>query len=69
MFLLLPKDQTFIFNYISSIVKIGLPVLEKKILSGFYHILAQQQSWSFDLDFGIKFSLPLPRDAPHKISV
>ena len=25
--------------------------------------------YSCDVDFGIKLSLPLPRDAPHKISV
>ena len=35
----------------------------------FYHISVQRPSWSCDLDFGIKLSLPLPRDAPHKISV
>ena len=35
----------------------------------FYHIWARRPSWSCDLDFGIKLSLPLPRDAPHKISV
>ena len=29
----------------------------------------RRPSWSCDLDFGIKLSLPLPRDAPHKISV
>ena len=36
-------------------------------LSGY--IWAWRPSWSCDLDFGIKLSLPLPRDAPHKISV
>ena len=49
--------------------EIGLPVLEKKILSGFYHIWAWQPSWSCDLDFAIKLSSPLPMDAPHKISL
>ena len=38
-------------------------------LSGFYHIWTRWPSWSCDLDFGIKLSLPLLRDAPHKISV
>ena len=55
--------------YIPSFVKIGLPVLEKKIFSGFYHIVAQQPSWSCDLNFGITLSLPLPRDAPQIFSL
>ena len=46
-----------------------LPVLEKKIFSGFYHIWAWRPSWSCDVDFAIKLSLSLPMDAPHKISV
>ena len=37
--------------------------------SGFYHIWAWWPSWSCDLDFAIKLSLPLPMDTPHKISV
>ena len=52
-----------------SFMKIGLPVLEKKILNGFYHIWAWRPSWSCDLDFAIKLSSPLPMDAPHKISL
>ena len=42
---------------------------EGRFLGGFYHIWARRPSWSCDPDFGIKLSLPLPRDAPHKISV
>ena len=42
---------------------------EEDFLSVFYHIWARRPSWSCDLDFGIKLSLPLPRDAPHKISL
>ena len=38
-------------------------------LSVFYHIWAWRPSWSCDPDFAIKFSSPLPRDAPHKISL
>ena len=34
-------------------------------LSGFYHIWAWRPSWSCDPDLAIKFSSPLPRDAPH----
>ena len=52
-----------------TMLQIGLLVLEKKILSGFYHIWAWWPSWSCDLDFANKLSLPLPMDAPHKISV
>ena len=33
------------------------------------YIWARRPSWSCDLDFGIKFLSPLPRDAPHKISL
>ena len=32
-------------------------------------IWARRPSWSCNLDFRIKLSLPLPRDAPYKISV
>ena len=35
----------------------------------FLHICAWRPSWSCDPDFAIKFSSPLPRDAPHKISL
>ena len=50
-------------------MKIGPPVLEKKIFEGFYHIWAWRPSWSCDLDFAIKLSSPLPMDAPYKISL
>ena len=55
--------------YIPSFVKIGPPVLEKKILflKGFYHIWAWRPSWSCDLDHLYKLSFPLPKEAPHKI--
>ena len=53
--------------YIPSFVKIGPPVPEKKILKGFYHILAWRPSWSCDLDAANKISFPLPKEAPHKI--
>ena len=43
------------------------PVLEKKILKGFYHIWAWQPSWSCDPDAANKLSFPLPKEAPHKI--
>ena len=33
---------------IPSFVEIGLPVLEKKIFKGFYHIWASLPSWSCD---------------------
>ena len=51
----------------TSFVEISLPVLEKKILKGFYHIWAWQPSWSCDPDVANKISFPLPKDAPHKI--
>ena len=47
--------------------EIGLPVQEKKIFSGFYHIWAWRPSWSCDQDPANKLSFPLPMDAPHKI--
>ena len=52
--------------YIPSFVKIGLPVQEKKIFSGVYHIWAWRPSWSFDLDFANKLSSPLPMVAAQK---
>ena len=55
--------------YIPNFVKIGLPAQEKKILSVFYHIWAWRPSWSCDLDFAIKLSLPIPMNAAHKISL
>ena len=52
-----------------SFVKIGLPVLEKKIFDVFYQMWAWWPSWSCDPDLAIKLSFPLPMDAPHKISL
>ena len=46
---------------------IGLPVIEKKLFKGFYHIWAWQPSWSCDLDHLYKHLFPLPKEAPHKI--
>ena len=54
-------------SYIPSFVEIRLPVLEKKILKGFYHIWAWRPSWSCDPDAVNKLSFPLPKEAPHKI--
>ena len=42
---------------------IGLPVLEKKIFKGFYHIWAWLPSWSCDLDHLYNFLSPLPKEA------
>ena len=54
--------------YIPSFVKVGPPVLEKKIFeSFFYHIWAWRPSWSCDLDAANKLPLPLPKEAPRKI--
>ena len=47
--------------YIPSFVKIGPPVLEKKIFEGFYHIWAWRPSWSWDPDAANKISFPYPR--------
>ena len=47
--------------------EVGLPVLEKKILKGFYHIWVWRPSWSCDPDVVNKISFPLPKEAPHKI--
>ena len=49
-------------------MEIGPPVLEKKIFRGFYHIWAWRPSWSCDQDIAINISMPLPKEAPHKIS-
>ena len=46
---------------------IGPPVLEKKILKGFFHIWAWRPSWSCDPDATNKLSFPLPKEALHKI--
>ena len=53
--------------HMPSLVKIGLPVLEKKIFEGVYHLWAWWPSWSCDPDAANKISLPLPKEAPHKI--
>ena len=42
---------------------------EEDFLSGLYHIWVWPPSWSCDLNFANIFSLPLPMDAPHKISL
>ena len=55
-------------THVPSFVEINPPVLEKKIFEGFYHIWAWRPSWSCDLDFAIKLEMPLPKEAPHKIS-
>ena len=48
-----------------SFVEISPPVLEKKILKGFYHIWAWWPSWSCDLDFLYTHWFPLPMDASY----
>ena len=45
--------------FIPSFRKIGLPVLEKKIFEGFYHIWAWRPSWSCDQDHVNKFFISL----------
>ena len=40
----------------------------RRFLSVFYHIWAWRPSWSCDLDFAIKLEMPLPKEAPHKVS-
>ena len=70
MFSALKGSQYYFFYprcYILSFMKIGPPVLEKKIFEWFYHIWAWRPSWSCDLDLAIKLQFPLPMDAPHKI--
>ena len=54
-------------SYIPSFVEISLPVLEEKVLKGFYHIWAWRPSRSCDPDAAIKLSFPLPKETPHKI--
>ena len=44
--------------YIPNFVKIGQPVLEKKVLKGFYHIWAWRPSWSCDQEHVNRFSFP-----------
>ena len=53
--------------YIPSFVKIGLSVLVRNILKGFYHIWAWRPSLSCDPDAANRLSFPLPKEAPHKI--
>ena len=55
--------------YIPNFVKIGPPVLEKKIFEGFYHIWALRPSWSCDLDHLYKLSFPLPKEAPQNLAL
>ena len=50
--------------YMPSFLEIGLPVLEKKILKGFYHIWAWRPSWSCDPDAANKLLFPLSKEAP-----
>ena len=37
-------------------------------LKGIYHILAWRPSWSCDQYIANKITMPLPKEAPHKIS-
>ena len=53
--------------YIPSFEEIGLPVPEKTISEGFYHIWTWRPSWSCDPHAANKISFPLPKEAPHKI--
>ena len=45
-------------------MEIGSPVLEKKILEGFLPYMGV----ACDQNIANKISMPLPKDAPHKIS-
>ena len=64
------SEQTMIARsarcYISNFVEISLLVLEK-IFKGFYNIWAWRPSRSCDPDAVNKLSLPLPKEATHKI--
>ena len=51
--------------YIPSFVKNGLPVLEKKIFEGFLPYM--DAAANFGHVAQNKLSLPLPKEAPHKI--
>ena len=42
---------------------IGLLILERKLLKGFYHIWVWRPSWSCDLNHLKKLSSPLPKEA------
>ena len=53
--------------YTPSFVKIGLPVLEKKIFEGFLPYMGRRPSWSCDPDDANRISFPLPKEVPHKI--
>ena len=50
-------------------MKIGLPVLEKKIFEWFLPYMGVGPSWSCDLDFAIKLSSPLPMDVPQNFTL
>ena len=57
--------------YIPSFVEIGSLVLEKKIFEGFLAymgVAAILVSWSCDQTIANKISMPLPKEATHKIS-
>ena len=41
---------------------------EEDLLKGFYHIWAWRPSWSCDQNIANKISMPLRKEAPHKIS-
>ena len=46
--------------YIPSVLKFGMPFLEEKIFSGFYHIWAWRPSWSCDRISRSNFRSPYP---------
>ena len=41
---------------------------EEDFLKGFYHIWARRPFWSCDQNIANKISMPLPKEATHKIS-
>ena len=51
-----------------SFVEIGPPVLEKKIFEGFLPFMGVAAILVMGPDFAIKLEMPLPKEAPHKIS-
>ena len=44
------------------------PTGSGEIFVGFYHMWALRPSWSCDQDMANKISIPLSKEAPHKIS-
>ena len=42
---------------------------EEDFLKVFYHIWAWRPSWSCELEHLYKLPFPLPKEAPHKISL